>query len=498
MKYHCYGKRFAILSRTLTLFTILTPVFAQAQSGDYEALSRRLALLEQRQAALEAENQFLRKQIGRLTPANSVASGTALIQQASLPLAPPAQAPAARAAETPPQRVEFGGEVRWRPESRSSFNATTNVNTFVLQRARLNVRYRLSDRVSGLIQVQDARLWGQEASTASNESNVDLHQGYLQVDRFLDPHMSLRLGRQELIYGRERLVGAFGWDNIGRSFDAVKLTASSPLVSSDFFFGRLNDRRNAGRGDGSQDLIGLYTRIGKSSAAYGVEPYVLYLRDGLATAGEQTTSRPAPTRIVTLGFRAFGGKTAGFGYDLENAYQFGQKGPDTHRAAALAAIGRYRFGGRRAPELGFEYDFATGDANSKDGKSGEFNNLFPTNHPHYGYADYLGWRNMQDFKPYLSLALRANVRAEISYHRFLLVEKAGPWKNAGGTVLGFDPTGKLGTDLGHEIDLTVAFPLYEHLRLLPGYSLFLPGKFARGTQGSRASQFAYWQTVVTF
>jgi len=34
--------------------------------------------------------------------------------------------------------------------------------------------------------------------------------------------------------------------------------------------------------------------------------------------------------------------------------------------------------------------------------------------------------------------------------------------------------------------------------MLPGYSLFIPGEFARGTQGARASQFAYWQTLVIF
>jgi len=150
------------------------------------------------------------------------------------------------------------------------------------------------------------------------------------------------------------------------------------------------------------------------------------------------------------------------------------------------------------PEFGFEYDYATGDGDPADGRSEEFNNLFPTNHIHYGFADYLGWRNMQDFKPYLALQLRPGMRAELAYHRFLLVEKSGAWKNAGGAVLGIDPSGKLGTDLGHEIDITLSFPVYEHLRMLPGYSLFIPGKFARGTQGARASQFAYWQTLVSF
>ncbi|MBI4460358.1 MAG: alginate export family protein [Acidobacteria bacterium] len=469
---------------------------APAQGAD-GTIEHRLAQMEERLARLEAENQQLRERLAGMESIRPVAAQGPASQAGNSTSARPPQAPAA-AAETPPPRVAWGAEIRLRPESRRDFSDNVALNNFILQRVRLNARLRLTDTLTGLVQLQDSRFWGQEASTASNESNLDLRQGYLQVDRFLAPHLSLRLGRQELIYGNERLVGAFGWDNIGRSFDALKFSYTEPQWTTDFFFSRLNDRRNAGRGDGSQDLIGLYTHIGKSGGRWGLEPYVLYLRDGLATRGEKGALIPEPTCLVTLGFRHFASFASGLGYDVENAYQVGQNGPDTHRAAAVAAVGRYRSAGRLAPEAGFEYDFATGDSDPKDGRSEEFNNLFPTNHLLYGYADYLGWRNMQDFKPYFSFAPFANGRAELSYHRFLLVESRGAWKNAGGKVLGLDPTGLLGTDLGHEVDLTLTFPLYERVRVLGGYSVFIPGKFARGTQGPQASQFGYLQTLVTF
>ncbi len=82
--------------------------------------------------------------------------------------------------------------------------------------------------------------------------------------------------------------------------------------------------------------------------------------------------------------------------------------------------------------------------------------------------------------------------------RFLLVESRGSWKSAGGKILGFDPTGQVGTDLGHEIDLTLTFPFYEKVKMLAGYSVLVPGKFARNTQGPQASQFGYLQTLVAF
>ena len=467
---------------------------AQSTNG---VIERRLTQMEEKLARLEAENQQLRERLASLEGVRPVVAQSPVTPQAGNGnSARPPQAPAA-AAETQPPRVAWGAEIRLRPESRSDFSGKNALNNFILQRIRLNARLRLTDTITGLAQLQDSRFWGKEVSTASNESTVDLRQGSLQVDRFLDLHQAY-LQVEELIYGNERLVGAFNWDNVGRSFDALKLAYAEPQWTTDFFFSRLNDRRNAGRGDGSQDLMGLYTHIGKSGSRWGLEPYVLYLRDGLATRGEKAALRPEPTRIATLGFRHFASFVGGFGYDVENAYQVGQNGPDTHRAVAVAAVGRYRHAGRWAPEIGLEYDFATGDRDSRDGRSEEFNNLFPTNHPLYGYADYLGWRNMQDFKPYFSFAPFSNVRTELSYHRFLLVESQGAWKNAGGKVLGYDPTGRLGTDLGHEIDLTLTFPLYERVRMLGGYSVFIPGRFARGTQGPQASQFGYLQTLVTF
>jgi len=39
--------------------------------------------------------------------------------------------------------------------------------------------------------------------------------------------LALTFGRQEWKYGDERLVGGFGWDNVGRAFDGFKGRVSS-------------------------------------------------------------------------------------------------------------------------------------------------------------------------------------------------------------------------------------------------------------------------------
>ncbi|MGL1386193.1 alginate export family protein, partial [Vibrio parahaemolyticus] len=48
---------------------------------------------------------------------------------------------------------------------------------------------------------------------------------------------NFRAGRQELIYGEERLVGASNWGNVGRSFDAARLSYMTKSARLDWFGG---------------------------------------------------------------------------------------------------------------------------------------------------------------------------------------------------------------------------------------------------------------------
>jgi hypothetical protein len=164
----------------------------------------------------------------------------------------------------------------------------------------------------------------------------------------------------------------------------------------------------------------------------------------------------------------------------------------------LIGTAGYAWRGRWQPHAQFEYDFASGDNDPADGRSREFNNLFPTNHPYYGYADLAGLRNLHDFRVTGAVALHPKVTLELDYHRFLLAAPRGAWKSATGRVLGFDPLGRFGRDLGQEMDLTLRFPAQKHLGFLAGYSVFLPGRFATHTRGPETHHFAYVQTTVQF
>lgn len=499
--------RIKFLPGSLVFVLTLSAVPAWSQ-GPSATLEDRLAVLERRLDQLEKENRELKAQLEQWTSSPA----TLLAGSASRPMPAregeaahsPGSKPVTQASTESPQpkseRFEFGGQIRFRAETRQNGDlnsAQSDVQNFVAQRMRFHIRGRLSDRVESFVEFQDSRLWGQEISTTTNDNLTDLHQGYFQVKDFLRPGIYLRAGRQEFIYGTERLLGAFGWDNIGRSFDAVKMGYSSQKWWSDLFAAKLVDRRSTGRGDRDQYLYGAYSEFFRHRPRH-LEVFGILFRDGLRAVGEIPSRGSRATELMTVGFRSDGKLAHAFDYDIEFAGQLGHRGFDPHRARAFAVKAGRTIEEAHKVRLGFEYDAATGDRDPKDGRSGEFFNLFPTNHPHYGYADLFGWRNMQDFRPMFSVAPMRPVKFDIDYHRFYLLEPRGPWKNAAGAVLGFDPKGQSGTHVGDELDFTLAFPLNKYLKILSGYSLFLPGEFARTTRGGDNQQFFYLQTQVDF
>ena len=487
----------------IVLVMLLTVLFlahtnqasAQEMSGpEKDEILKRLSQLEKEIQSLKKENADLKAMV----TAKDASSDAKQQSQAS---GDETKAIKKEPAETKNGRIEIGGQIRFRPEVRNNADLNSSISDlddFTGQRIRLHIKAALSDNVYGFVQFQDSRLWGTEASVTSNEGNTDLHQAYIEVNRFLADPLSLKVGRQEIGYGNERLIGTFGWDNIGRSFDSLKLIYGEKGWSADLFAAKVNDRRTARRGFGDQDFYGTYLKFLKDDPTYELETYLLYLRDGFNTSGELLIKGVDSTSIVTFGARHAARFPSGFYYDGELALQSGSKGPDDHKALALAVKAGRTFDSVLSPRVGFEYDFATGDKDPFDGKSGEFVNLFPTNHIYYGHMDYLGWRNMHAYRATFSFKPTSKLVFDTDYHRFYLHEERGRWTNALGAVFGFDPSGRSGTYLGQEVDFTLNFPYKEKIRFLGGYSCFLPGGFAKVTRGRDVSHFSYLQTLIDF
>ena len=103
-------------------------------------------------------------------------------------------------------QVTFGGQVRPRFESRTPGDGEWNSFTSMRVRAALNALLEGDVRI--FIQLQDVRLFGEEANTLGDfrADNFDLHQGFVELTDVPSVGGSLKVGRQELALGEQRLV----------------------------------------------------------------------------------------------------------------------------------------------------------------------------------------------------------------------------------------------------------------------------------------------------
>jgi Alginate export len=95
---------------------------------------------------------------------------------------------------------------------------------FISQRSRLGFNFKM-DKVTFGMAIQDVRVWGQDASTISTTDGAKLgvHEAWAEVNLSDSIGLSLKLGRQELMYDDSRLLGNLDWLQQARRHDAAVL-----------------------------------------------------------------------------------------------------------------------------------------------------------------------------------------------------------------------------------------------------------------------------------
>lgn len=136
--------------------------------------------------------------------------------------------------------------------------------------------------------------------------------------------------------------------------------------------------------------------------------------------------------FFTLGtrFKSTPGALWPWDYETEFAHQTGTAGGRDLSAFAAYVEGGYTFDAPWKPRIGVEYSYGSGDDNAKDGDNGAFQNLYPTNHLHYGYMDAHSWSNLHNVALHLSTKPTDKITASLDYHLFWLDTTADTWRRA--------------------------------------------------------------------
>ncbi len=406
-------------------------------------------------------------------------------------------------------RVRLGGDTRGRLEAVTHKRYGDEIqteDTLFLHRYyyHANIEYRQLARFF----IEGVNAWQEDVDgtpVPNGQDRFDLHQMFLDL-RVLGEQvpLTLRVGRQELLYGKQRLVGPLGWTNVQRTWDGVKLLWEDKTWNVDGWYARPVVIENKGVDDYDEDIhfYGVYATY-KGIPNHGIDLYYLGARNsGRYTNANWRTGDIDDLTVHTVGSRFFGKMPIGlhaWDYDTELAGQWGQASGDTIQAWMWSADTGYTVSNYPwKPRIGIGFDYASGDDNPFDDIHGTFNQLFPTGHIFFGYLDQVGRQNIWAQNVNVTVKPHDKVTAQTAWHTFWTDKNRDALYNAAGMPVRRSVRGRVGDEIGNELDFTLQWLVDPHLSLLFGYSHMWTSHFISGTGRSEDPDLLYLMYLYQF
>ncbi|NIP27112.1 MAG: alginate export family protein [Phycisphaerae bacterium] len=400
-------------------------------------------------------------------------------------------------------RLTLGGQARFRIESETDkdFGGTSpSQDTFFLQRYFFHADLRETDGLRFFLQGKFAYVTDRDRGGYGGlEDHSDIHQGFGDVPLSISgAPMTIRLGRQEIQYGAQRLISPLDWGNIRRTFDGVKVFTDIDDWRIDAFAVRpvVGDRRNLDDENENIDFYGLYSTW-KGTSALSADFYFLLLKNNEITTN--SNNNIGRRTVYTIGTRLWGRK-GDWDWETEAASQFGTYAGDRIRAWMATAGGGYTFSDVDwTPRVGLLYDYASGDSDPTDGTHSTFNQHFPLGHAWLGYLDRVGRSNIHAIKTQVKVKPTKKITAWCDFHTFFADQDKDALYSAGGVPLRSGGSEGAGSQyFGHELDITLKYAIDRHTTALVGWAHMWPGGFIKNTGPSESPDLLYAQIEYKF
>lgn len=392
--------------------------------------------------------------------------------------------------------LDLGGEYRLRHHNE---HILTRDNNFLLQRTRLYGDLHINPWLRVYGEAIDATSSWEDLPPRPIEENRFDALNLFGDARLLDGDEGdiwLRGGRQELLYGAQRLISPLDWSNTRRTFDGVKIFERGKSWDVDGFWTRpvpfsqhVNNDHNFDHPDPNQEFFGVYATR-KDIKDQKLDLYYLRLAkyDG-----------PVPFQNHTFGSR-WEGKYQSWLWEIEGGYQFGEFGVRDHSA------GFYTIGGGRKleqilwdPVVWVYYDWASGDRTPGSGVHGTFNQLFPLGHKYFGWMDLVGRQNIEDWNFQVTVLPHEKLEFVLWWHVFHLQQPRDALYDAAGNAIRQDLTGAAGRYVGNEADMSLRWLIRPRADVIFGYCHLFPGRFLLDTPGGAPGRdFYYTQFTLRF
>ncbi len=331
---------------------------------------------------------------------------------------------------------------------------------FISQRTRFNAAFK-EDRLHFYLSLQDVRVWGDVPQLNTSDKNgIAIHQAWGEL--LFDKNVSLRLGRQEIVYDDHRIFGNVDWAQQARSHDIAVLKYTENSLKLDLGFAFNQD---------SEKITGttLTTPGTYKSLQYGwlhkdwtyFSGSFLFLNNG-----QQFIDTVDATNSETRYSQTIGGhfKLNKDQYTLiSNVYfQFGKDVLDNDLSAYLLSLeAGYQLSETWKVTLGAELISGNDNGAPSNGNNDAFTPFYGTNHKFNGLMDYFYVGNHNGNVGLLDLYAKAKVA---------LTPKSGLEGAIHNFAAAADISGTNSKQLGMELDVVYAYTLDKNIQLHAGYS----------------------------
>ena len=345
--------------------------------------------------------------------------------------------------------------------------------------------------------VLDRDLQGGRTTSFVNE--LDLLNGFADIMIPLgdQANVTLRGGRQELIFGAQRLVGVSDFTNaFPRTFDGGRGIIRIGDWTISPFWAKLVvvDKYKFDKSTSDTKLFGIYSTGPLPFVPVNLDAYWL----SADNAGVTINATSGRERRQTIGARTWGkiGQTHP-DFEIEGAGQFGRVGRGDVAAGMFTAVIGYTLPvPGLAARVYAEFDYASGDG-KPGGRVGTFNQLQPSAHSFLGYMDLIGRQNIVNSLVGVTVSPVRDLTLSLQQYFFWRASERDALYNKQGGVLR-PGTGTTARYVGAEMDLLATYDFTRHLQGYAGYSRFFTGEFIRKTGPSRDSDFFYTAIQYTF
>jgi hypothetical protein len=380
-----------------------------------------------------------------------------------------------------PGWLRFSGEERLRLEG---FDAggfkPDNGDDYVLQRFRFNMKIQPAGWLKVFVQTEDARaFWRNQDAAPPFADTWDLRLAYAEAGDMEKSPVAVRVGRQEIDLGDERLVGSAPWLNTPRSFDAARLALHYHKLRLDIFASSVVVLQNGqvGSVQPGNNLHGLYGGLINVIRNSTLEPYLLWrLQPGVLSE----LGGAGHLDMKVSGVRWGGTLPHNFDYRTEVAFETGSVARDRIHAWAGHWTAGFTFPGVAwKPRLMAEYNYATGDGSSRDGRRNTFDQLYPSAHDMYGLADQVGWKNIHHLRSGVESKVTPAWSLASRYGDYWLADAHDALYNTASAVVARSANGSAGRWVGQEVDFVALYQPFKTTQIGAGLAHIFPGTFLK-------------------